>query len=100
VSATVPPSGTGDGFISLSDPTPVLENLDATGTGVHTVRDAVYGYSIEYPANWWTQLVKGVRYFRPWKGGEAAPYWIELRVDPNDRNYTAETYNRDQFEGK
>jgi hypothetical protein len=98
-SATLPPSDEGNGFLLLSDPTPVLENLDASGASAHTVRDAAYGYSIQYPANWWTQVVRGVRYFRPWKSEEGGTYWIELHVEPNVQNHTAESYNRDRYAG-
>src|SRR5207244_2300335 len=89
----------GEGFVRLSDPTPVLETLDSSGKPTHLVRDPMYGYSIYYPANWWTQTDGSVRYFRPWAAGgsDATPYWIEVHVTPNSQGYTARTYNQAQL---
>jgi hypothetical protein len=100
VSATVPPSDASDGFLLLSDPTPVLEDFASAVTPVHMVRDATYGYSIHYPANWWTQVAGGVRYFRPWKGGDTPPYWVELHVVSNNSGYAAATFNSQKLNGK
>lgn len=87
--------------LTLSDPTPVLEDLDTSGTPTHLVRDPLYGYSIYYPSNWWTQTNGGVRYFRPWAMGgiDFLPYWIELHIDPNSEDHNATTYNQAHLQG-
>lgn len=103
--ATMLPTVTGEGLLLLSNATPVMElpqgHPNADGRPLYVVRDAAYGYSISYPPNWWTQLVDGVRYFRPWitVGAGSTPYWIEMRVEANSENYTAESFNRTTLEG-
>ncbi len=101
--STVLPTVTviGDGFVLLADPTPVLEDLDSSGRPVHLVRDPMYGYSIYYPSNWWTQVDNSVRYFRPWvmDSSNSSSYWMEVHVSANTQGYNAATYNSDLLDG-
>jgi hypothetical protein len=84
-------------------PTPVYEYEKAQDKNSwHVVRDAAFGYTVQYPPNWWTRAEGGTRYFYPWSEGgtRSAPYWIELRVTPNSRGLTADTGNDAECNGE
>ena len=60
-----------DNILKLLQPTPVLEEGDASDLAAwHLVRDAVYGYAVAYPPNWWTNASKGARFLTPDRAGQ------------------------------
>lgn len=100
-SAYVPARSTAtieDAALQLEQATPVLEAADAW----HQLRDPAYGYMVSYPPNWWTQSRGSTRHFYPWTegGSEFAPYWIDLRVDPNIEGLDAVSANEVLLGGK
>lgn len=104
-SATVYPTAAlaQGGIFRLSQPTPVLEEGDiASRADWHLVKDPAYGYTVAYPPNWWTHVAGDTRYFYSWDGGgtRRAPYRIELQVERNQHNLTAETANQARFNGQ
>ncbi|HUP26908.1 MAG TPA: zf-HC2 domain-containing protein, partial [Chloroflexia bacterium] len=83
-------------LVRLANATPVMESGAYRDSAAwHVVSDSTYGYTISYPPNWWTQARGNSRYFFPWGPGGThnAPYYLDLRVEPNDRGLTAETAN-------
>lgn len=85
--ATVRPS-----IFRLAQPTPVLEtSTQSSASGWHVVRDPMYGYSVYYPPNWWTQTNGTIRTFYPWVAGgnRNAPYWLDLRAQENTQRLDA-----------
>ncbi|MEO8286812.1 MAG: zf-HC2 domain-containing protein [Chloroflexota bacterium] len=83
-------------LIKLTQPTPVLETDGSDGkSSWHVMRDPAYGYTLQYPPNWWTRVVGNTRYFYPWTSGGTrfAPYWVEMNVYPNDEGLTATSGN-------
>jgi hypothetical protein len=89
-------------ILDLIQPTPVLEGDSNDRTTWHTVRDALYGYKVSYPSNWWTRALENTRYFYPWTAGgtKYAPYWIELSARPNGDGLTAMTGNAALCDGE
>ena len=103
VSATALPSDGTTGLLDLISATPVQEAGDPTDKrNWNVVRDGEYGYSISYPPNWWTQAEAGVRYFRPWSAGGTTdmPYWVEMRVENNQKGLTVSTAAKTLSGGK
>ncbi len=101
-SATAPPTVINEAILLLAHPTPVFEKADAAGKPSHLLKDPVFGYSMYYPANWWTQVDGNIRYFRPWTtdASRSLPYWIELRIVDNASGYSPDTYNRTELAGR
>lgn len=94
----VPSVAGGDVLLGLQQAAPVMES----GSAWHQMRDPVYGYSISYPSNWWTQLQGDTRLFFPWRAGgtKYSPYWVEMRVQSNPQRLDASRANDALLGGK